>query len=120
MAATPTSSLNDAAESVRDAIHTGAHHSAYEFPSQVYDTYGALTLLADRLAQAIDQSGGWVTRETSRSRIAVVSGAHADDPPAAAAAMEHHSSRAAAAIGDATEQLRAAHNIAAAMATPSG
>lgn len=109
--------LSHAAELVREVNHTAAHHSAYTRPSEVYDAYGSLMLLAERLSQAIHQHAEWIATETDRGGVEVVSGEFTGDPAAAAAAVEHHSGQAAEALVTALQELNAAHNIVAAMAS---
>lgn len=113
----PAKILSHAAELVREVNHAAAHHSAYTHPSEVYDTYGALTLLLERLSQAIHQHAGWIATETDRGGVEIVSGKFTGDPAAAAAAVEHHSGQAAGILRDALDQLNAAHNITGTMAT---
>lgn len=54
--ADPAHTLHEAAERIRTVNHTSRGHDAYRAPSQVYDTYGALAILLERLPQTISQA----------------------------------------------------------------
>jgi hypothetical protein len=65
----PAEAANTAAESVRALNHATLSGTGYEWPSDVGAVMNALTTLAQRLPQALDQAGRWLEREHNAGRV---------------------------------------------------
>jgi hypothetical protein len=66
---TPAEAADTAAESVRALNHATLSGTGYEWPSDVGAVLNALTVLAQRLPQALDQAGRWLEREHNAGRV---------------------------------------------------
>jgi hypothetical protein len=77
---------NGAAEAIRALNHLTLPADRWPgltYPSDAYRTLGALSMLADRLPQALEQIAGYLVREQYWDHIAIEGGEYADDPIAA-------------------------------------
>lgn len=112
--------LDVAAEAVRGYNYESAHDDAYDHPGEVSDAYASLAALAEQLAQAIQQTAGWVAQEVGRGGVVVDAGDFAGAPADAATAVEHHSGQAASSLRNAEQELRAAWRVVDAMTSAHG
>jgi hypothetical protein len=65
----PAEAADTAAESVRALNHATLSGTGYEWPSDVGAVLNALTVLAQRLPQALGQAGQWLEREHNAGRV---------------------------------------------------
>lgn len=109
MSAGPARLADQAAEAVR-ALNYATLPGAgeLEFPADVYETAGALGVLAARLPQALAQLSAFLQAEEHAGRIIIVAGGHAGGPAAAVSAARGHLGAAAAAAGHLQQALDAA------------
>jgi hypothetical protein len=105
---------NSAADAIRVLNHTtlpADGSPGLRYPSDAYRTLGALSMLADRLPQALRQVASFLIRELQLDHVDVDGGAHGGDPigaiGAAASLLDEQAVRAArqlAAILDDAQQ----------------
>ena len=110
MTSQPARHAEAAAEAVRSLNHaTLPCAGELTGPADVYDTLGALAVLAARLPQAMSQLQTFLDSETDAGRVQVVDGEHAGDPAAAAATCGHWTDTATAAAQALQHALEQAH-----------
>ena len=100
---------NGAAEAIRALNHStllADGSPGLTYPSDAYRTLGALSLLADRLPQALRQVASYLVRELQMDHVDIDGGAHAGDPMSAI-------STAASLLDE--QAVRAARQLAAAL-----
>lgn len=110
MTGQPARQAETATEAVRALNHaTLPGTNELTGPADVYDTLGALAILAARLPQALAQLQAFLDAQTDAGQIAVIDGEHAGDPAAAAATVGHWTDTATAATQALQHALEQAH-----------